>query len=357
MRADLAGRLVDVLSLPVEQVNENERVFTADILVQLFDHLPLEVRAELSARISVVLCPPTLFLRRMLLDDISVAAPLIDNLTDIPDTLLMEAATMSPQHRARISRRMRLNDHLVETIIAQGDIEATLLLLKRDDVTISKQCIEDLVLQTEHNIALRSPLLERWELTPINGFAMFWWLDASGRRRVLTRYAMDRRVIQEALADLYSEVFSQEQGDPVVKGILKLCDRRHRARGLQGETLSVEVAQKTLAACLANPNNETATAAGFIAGVSHETSRRILTDMGGEAFAVMCKAVGISRSNFADLLSKVPMFRTPQSIGPSFTLQDNERILAVFDMTARDYSRTILRYWDWQNNLKASASL
>ncbi|WP_370334784.1 DUF2336 domain-containing protein [Parvularcula marina] len=351
-RAELASRLVDVLSLPAGQMNENERAFTADILDQLFDHVPLKVKIDISTRLSRVLAPPALLLRRMLLEQIEVSTPLLKELKEITDVQLIEVAGVSVAHRQVIARRLKLNEAVIDSLLSYPDIEVVLHLLQRPDVRIGERRLDELVAMTEENYVLREPLLTRRELTPRHGFTMFWWLDRPARRKVLSRFAMDRSVLQDALKNLYCEVFPDPEPDPVTKGVLKLCDRRHRARGPNGETVSLEVVQKTFTNAFANPTPELCMAVGFMAGVSSETAKRILFDRGGEPFAVMCKSAGMSRSDFSDLLVRARLIRDPESRGPEVSEQDCEYLLGIFDMMARDYSRTALRYWDWRRGIQ-----
>lgn len=348
VRADLAFRLVDVLSLPAGQVSDNERSFTAEILNQLFDHLELETRADISERLSTVLAPPAVLLRRMLLEPIEVAKPLFENLKTIPDSMLAEAAGAGPAHRSCIIRRFGMSEFVTDAVLATGDVEAAQFLLRRIDIEVSERRLDDLVALTEENTALRDPLLGRVELQPRHGFQMFWWLSSEDRKRVLSRFATDRTVIQDVLKNLYREVFPDPDPDPVAKNILRLCDRRHRARGRNGETLGLDVVKRTLTTAIANPSSDLCMATAFIAGVSPETAKMVLLDPGGEPFAILTKAVGIGRADFIAILAKAQLVREADSRGPEIDDAKADYLLAIFDMTARDYSRTILRYWDWK---------
>ncbi|HOP18833.1 MAG TPA: DUF2336 domain-containing protein, partial [Amphiplicatus sp.] len=129
--------------------------------------------------------------------------------------------------------------------------------------------------------------------------------------------------------------------DPIVKEILTMLDRRHRPRGLNGETVTMDVVKRTLAASRDYPAQEITLAVSMIAGISLELAARILRDASGEPFAVTCKSLGVSRGDFYEMITNG---------GGALPTEHADELLAVFDSISRDFSRAILRYWDWDGN-------
>ncbi|MEM9707114.1 MAG: DUF2336 domain-containing protein, partial [Pseudomonadota bacterium] len=120
--------------------------------------------------------------------------------------------------------------------------------------------------------------------------------------------------------------------------------RRHRPRGMIDETLTVEQIRKTIGFAWRNPTPDVISAVAKIAGVSVELAGRIIRDPGGEPYAILCKALGLSRDEF---------FAFVQAGGAPDDedhIAEAEGLLEVFDSIARDFSRAVLRYWDWQGN-------
>ena len=105
----------------------------------------------------------------------------------------------------------------------------------------------------------------------------------------------------------------------------------------------MDVVIKTLNVARKYPTQEVIHATGLIAGVSRELAARILRDTTGEPFAVMCKSLGMPRGDFF----KTVVDQTGEN---PFTEEKAEDLLGVFDSMARDFSRAVLRYWDWDNN-------
>ena len=70
---------------------------------------------------------------------------------------------------------------------------------------------------------------------------MFWWANSEQRKRILARFRIDRRIIQDALADLYAKVFrTPGNRDPFVEEILILAERRLRMRDENGDLVAMD---------------------------------------------------------------------------------------------------------------------
>lgn len=340
----LVRKLIDIVVLPTARISANERSLAADVLLQVVDKVEEPLRIEIATRLARVAEAPPALVRMLLLDEPAVAKQIIRGAESLPEALLIETAReATTAHREMIARRIDLTTSVADVIIAFDEPEISRLLLKREEFTLSPSAIDILVSRSTSDRELQSLLLRRRELEPAHGFMMFWWVDAERRKRILTRFSLDRNIIQDALSDLYPRTFrSGGEPDPFVKDVLIMLERRHRPRGVNGEAVSMDVVKRTLAASLQHPAQEIILAVGMISGVSRELAARILRDPGGEPFAVMCKGLGIPRDEFYAMVS-----------GSSLAAQAPERaddLLAVFDTMARDFSRAVMRYWDWDGN-------
>lgn len=344
-RAQMVRKLVDVLVLPAGRISANERSLTADILLQVVDKVEIELRMEVAARLARVAESPPALLRMLLLDGAAVAEKLLRGAENLPEALLIEAAQSGEAaHRLMIAERLDLTTSVADVLLQSNELDVARAVLKRDDCLLSPNAVNKLVAMSATATDLQKPLLRRRELEPAHGFMMFWWVDGERRKRILSRFALDRGVIQDALADLYPKVFrSGDKPDPFVKDILILCERRHRPRGADGQPVSMDVILRTMRAARHYPAQEIVDAVGMISGISRELAARILRDPGGEPFAVLCKSLGVSRDNFFALFDE-------EGDAGENTPERAEYLLGVFDSMARDFSRAVLRYWDWDAN-------
>ncbi|WP_165793860.1 DUF2336 domain-containing protein [Hyphococcus luteus] len=343
VRTLMVRKLTDIVALPAGKLSSNERSLAADILLHVLDKVEEDIRMEVAQRIARVSeCPPAL-MRMLMLDEPAVAEKITTKAEALPEALLIEAArdgTMA--HRVMIARRLDLTTAVADACLAYDEMDVCKLILKREECTLSPNAVNKMVALSSANKEVQALLLRRQELEPAHGFIMFWWVDAERRRRILTRFALDRSVLQDALADLYPRVFRGADDDTVVKDILTLSERRHRPRGVNGEPVSMEVVKRTLAAACKYPAQEIIDAVAMIGGVSRDLSSRILRDPGGEPFAVLCKSLGVARDDFYGFLTDAGEGEEAEARA--------DYLLAIFDSMARDFSRAVLRYWDWDSN-------
>ncbi|MEK7265658.1 MAG: DUF2336 domain-containing protein [Pseudomonadota bacterium] len=343
-REVLVRKLSDLVVLPATRISANERSLVADIMLQALDKADEDLRLEVARRVARVAEAPSALLRTLLLDEPSVAEPIIRRTEPVAEALLIECAKSGKTaHRDLIARRIDLTTSLADVILEFGEIEVARLLLRREEFQFSPNAIDLLVSRSPSDVEIQALLLKRRELEPAHGFMMFWWVSPENRKRILARFALDRAIVQDAVQDLYPRVFRGEGADPLVKEILIMLDRRHRPRGVNGDPVSMDVVIKTFGAARKYPAQEIIHAASMIAGVSRELVARILRDPGVEPFAVMCKSLGLPRSEFFAIVNRKD---AENPVDPARA----EALLGIFDSMARDYARAVLRYWDWDGN-------
>lgn len=341
-RTLMVRKLADIVVLPAARISANERCLAADILVQLLSEVAQELRVEVARRVGrTPECPPAL-LRMLLLDEPEVAKPILEEAERLPEALLIEAARdASFSHRAMIARRLDLTAAVADACLLYDELDICRLILKRGECELSPNAVNRLVALSSLCADLQAPLLRRAEIDPAHGFTMFWWVGPELRKRIIARFSLDRMLIQDALSDLYARVFRMNEPDALVQEILMLAERRHRPRGLDGESVSMDVVKRTLAAARRQPAHEIFDAIAMIGGVSRELAARIMRDEGGEPFAVLCKSLGLPRNDF------FAFYNDPAD--PEL-MAKGEYLLGFFDGMARDFARAVMRYWDWDGN-------
>ena len=347
----MARKLADIVVLPVGMISANDRALAGDILLQVLDKVEYALRVDIAERVSRVPEVPDVVLQALLRDTPEVAQPVIENTEKLSNALLIDCARHgTPAHRQMMTRRYGLATEVIDAIIDFDEPEVAKLLLRREECDFSQSAMEILVSRSTVDEGLQGLLLRRPELEPAHGFMMFWWVPTGHRRRILSRFSLDRSMVQDALEMIYPMLRQMEQPDHLVKEILSLNDRRHRPRGINGENISFDVVKRTLALARQYPSEEIIDALAMIAGISRELAARILRDPGGEPYAVLCKSLSIPRAEFLEFLSGRAEGVFDDGGESALDAKRADELLDVFDRMARDFSRAVLRYWDWSGN-------
>lgn len=338
-RAHIVRLLTDIVVLPAARISTNERLVAGDILIQVLAGVDETLRVDVARRVGRVAEGPLSLTRLLMLDEPSVSREILGSNIAWPQALQIETARFGQRpHREMLVRRQDLSTAIADAILEFNEPDIARLLLRREDLVLSPAATDILVARSALDRELQMLLLRRRELEPAHGFVMFWWVDGECRRRILQRFSMNRTTIQDSLQTMYPEVFTDDSPDPIVKEVLVFLDRRHRPRGVSGEIVTMDIVRKTLSFAKRHPEPDVVHAVGLIAGIGRELAGRILRDDGGEPFAIMCKAVGMSRDDFYSIMSK-------DADGAP-----KDKLLEVFDSISRDFSRAALRYWDWRGN-------
>lgn len=352
-RRKLVRKLADILALPADRLGWNERAFTTDLLMTTIAGMDMDVIQEVANRLARVADLPLPMIRFLAMQSANIAEAILKSKLPIPETILMEAGEISPEHRLMVADRDDLTSAAAEAIAAHDELPIFQRLLRNKEVLLTEPTLVRLVSWAKDETCLREALIQRAELRPEHGFVMFWFLSSAHRKIILQRFSLDRTVIQDALQSLFAEAYGADYPDPVVLKALKLIDRRHRPRGRGGEVVGMDMVERTLAAALANPSEDLIEAVSLLAGVGGDIAERVLLDPMGEPFAILCKSTGLSRGAFHGLFDSALEAGGMQVI----SCERQEDLLAIFDSLSRDYARTILRYWDWRKELSRTAKV
>ena len=342
-RVALIKRLADVVSLPSSRVNAFERAITSDLLVEILREAALAERERVARRVVNLTDIPYELLRVLLLDEITVAAPLLEEAA-IPDPELVACATAgTTAHRLLMARRRELSELVVDQLSQTGEPEVLQALLKNRGTRFTQAALERVMAASRRDSQLLAQLLRRPELRPAQAYVMFWWCAADERRIILQRFAVSRDVLQDAATDVFAMAAAEEWSDPLVRKALQFIERRQRNRAAQMRSPYADL-DAAVAASETGMTREIAQEIGYLCGLKPTTTAKIFTDPGGEGLAVLCKSVGLSK---ARLLTLWRSMRRPERTSTGETAPALANTLAAFDLMAVDRAQTVLRYWNW----------
>ena len=332
----LVKRLGDLLLLPPDQVTPLDRSLVDEILVRVLDFVDVEQRVKLATRISGMTEPPHQVLAKLAADEIKVAAPILEKNTEIRDSDLVDIIRRGNQaHRLIIAARKNVQSSVADALVDWGERDVLITLVKNDRATLSLTTLQRLVGRSRYIADLQPVLAARADLHPALGFAMFWWLPIDLRAKILTRFHISRRLMQQAIRDaIVSGDIDVHSYDPVQQVTLDF---------IQSNRTRLDKDEPCVMAHLKTGRLDLFLTGLCKAGhISHQTLVKVLRDKGGEPMAVLCKAAGLARKDFVMLIS---LFWKASNRDAELTAR-LPALSSLFDSLPLDSAELILRYWD-----------
>ncbi|MGA9658854.1 MAG: DUF2336 domain-containing protein [Asticcacaulis sp.] len=344
-RQVLLRRLADVVCLPESRINAFERAVTADLLVEMLRESTLEDRRRVAKRVSILAEVPNSLTRILLIDDIKVAQPLIEDCDSLSDTDLYYCARNGKlPHHLLLAARKDLPSILGEYLVDTGVMPVIEALLKNRRARLSQSTIEAAVAMSQDHVQLIPLIMKRSELRPSSAYVLFWWADTEMRRFILTRFGVNREIMQDMASDVFAMMAEEKWQDPLARKALQFIERRQRNREALAKSTYTSLEAAIADAAQHGMTRYMAEEIAYMAGIKPSTGAKLLRDPGGEGLAVMCKATGLSKKALKALWKAL---RRPLRTPEGETHPHLAAVLLTYDILAVDRAQTVLRYWNW----------
>ena len=125
---------------------------------------------------------------------------------------------------------------------------------------------------------------------------------------------------------------------------LQLIERRQRNRAALERSPYDSLESAINAAAVSGMDAETAQEIGYLAGIKPVTAAKIMTDAGGEALAVLCKATGVKRQFLPVLWAAL---RRPLELDEGVIHPQFAHVAETYELLTVAKAQTTLRYWNW----------
>jgi uncharacterized protein (DUF2336 family) len=355
VRRQLAKRLADVICIPASQLTPQERHMAGDVLVELLRSADADIRESVAKRLVMLNEAPRTILVILAKDEIRIARYILEESRSLTDSDLIQISRkVSGAHRAVIAKRRKVSDAVVDALVEFLEEDVVEALLKNREANFSETAIQRILTVSRNHQPYVGLLAKRDELRPSHGLTMFWWASTENRKKILHRFAVTRSVLQESCSDLFPKAAADGWSDAGVRKALQFIERRQRNRAAiaRSEFEGLEEAINT--AEIHGLTRKLTEEISYMAGIKPATGAQILTDKGGEAIAILCKAPGLKREYIEKLWRalKRPLHDLDGSMHPSLA-----RVMETYDVISTDKAQTVLRYWNWSLTASLNADV
>jgi len=333
----ICQQMADILSVSSRVV---DREMVTDVLVTLLRQSETDLKAAMAERLALIENAPLRLLLQLLNDDISVAKPVILKSQVLNDLdLLYIIQSRDTTFWQVIAERKNLNENVVDALADTHDVPTAKKLVANDTIQFSKFAMGILEGLAKENEDLARPLLQRPDV-PEHIARALYQLVGQELKIALEEKSVEILGAEKAavVADIVHDVVGEFAQDSKAYGYMP-TEAMMRAADLflrQGK-LDVHLMLRTL---------KRGQASSYVAqlstysGLSPDIVISLLQQKNGQGLAVIARACGIKRQEFAMLFVLTrQVFDKSEDVSAAMTIRAHE----YFDKISVDLARTILK--------------
>lgn len=344
-KAALLKRLIDTVALPASLISPQDRAMAGDIVLDMLFHADDAARKLCADRLKQTVEAPRRLMRYLAQCKIELSANLLAENTSYNDSDLIDVArSCSAEHRLIIAKRKDLGCAVSDVLIELGEPHVMRALLANMGAELSEIGMDALVALSQQMEDLCALIIKRAELTPAQAMAMFWWSDGATRRLILSKHAAERAQMIDGCSDIFDMVREEQYVDPVARKAVQMIERRQRNRAALARSEFDSLEAAISAAVVTGMTPELMQEIGYLSGMKPLSTAKLMSDLGGEGLAVLCKATGLKRANLEELWRAM---RRPHRIDSGEIHPQLAYVIDVFETLTVGRAQTVLRYWNW----------
>lgn len=329
-RVELAGIIAELINIDLTPP-ENELII--DVLMSLLRKAEADLRRAVAERLSVMEDVPLRLIVHLANDKISVADPVLRRSRVLDDKdLIYIIKAQAKEHWQAIATRPEMSDELIDILADTRDLDTAVELTQNKSIKLTNHAMDVFSGMAEASDRLAEPLLMRQEFPGEMAAKLYSFVGRELKEYIKIHYeTIDNGIIEQAVDDIVFEMVAVEQGEytPTVK--MMAAAENMLARGLLNSEIMVE-------------NLRRGQISNFVAmfsvycGLSVETVIEILHQKTARSLAVVCKATGIMKPEFANMFLLTSRIRGGKVIDQKILA----RALAYYDKVKEPVAKKIL---------------
>ncbi|MBT6442647.1 MAG: DUF2336 domain-containing protein [Alphaproteobacteria bacterium] len=335
-RRQLLETVSDLFLGDGESLSDRERVLMGEILRQLIHEMEVTVRRDLAEKLADNPNVPSALIVDLANDEAMVAHEILmrsDVLQDVDLIEIIQHRTL--QHQLAVTMRKEISDIVTRALVDAGDEDVITSLLNNHGAKFSREVMEYLVSESKRVDTYQNPLVHRPDLPPDLAQRMYWWVSAALRKHIFENFSMDRDALDDAMNDAGLANDTASTGGPGNSDEpSKLVDRIAEVGELDEHFLVTALRQGEVALFEA--------AMCKMTELRPTVFRRILFESGGEALALLCRAIDLDIETFLTVYELSRKAKDGQNGNLS---EERVKLRNLYESANREDAEKVLKRW------------
>jgi len=346
-RQALSQRITDICLQAPRPLNPQEKEVAGHILIRLSREFETQMRANLAHQLAASPRAPKLLVQALAADEISVSTPIISQSPLLDERDLIEIVmNKTHEHRLCVAMRSGITAAVSNALVKSDEPDVLLALASNSSAEIAGAAMEYLVSESKRQKNLQEPLIARDDLPSALVQKMYVFVSEALRTEIQGKYEIDPEILEAALCNARSTQRPiptvSEQAVNNKAGML--VAKMHASGELSLNRVIGFLREKRLNL--------------FLEGLAVlcELDSRTITSLAfegeGQGMAVVCRAIGADRSQFATITLLLERARTGKAV-PAARLQ---AVCQLFDTMTPDRATSVIEQWRIRDNKSAGRS-
>ncbi len=332
-RAELTSAVAGLLDAHTH-LNNREQELLSDVLIGLMRQAETDLRAALAERLSVLEDAPLRLVLSLANDEIAVSRPVLERCAVLSDLdLIYIVKARGPEHWQAIAARENLSPQLVDVLADQHDPATAIVLSGNQRTQLTWHALDVLTAMAARNEDIARPLLMRSELPDNIVRRLYDHVGQELRHYIRDYYGIFSGEVTTAIDEIMLEFTNAGQPELFMPNPRVVqAARQYAAKG----KLTVPAMMQSL---------KRGQLASFIAmfavytGMPVEEIHEYMKHTSGKALAIICRAHGITKNDFATIYLLTNRMRADHRV---INQNDMQAVMSHFDVINAEVAIALL---------------
>ena len=290
---ELSAIMVDLASVELKQ---EQKELVTDILLSLLRQAEKDLRSAISERAAVLDNVSSRMVVYLANDEIEVAAPILEKSKILEDKdLISIIKNHAEDHWWHIAKRDEMSTQVIDTLVETHDETTAVILSENQKLKLTNYALDEFTKMARKSENLAKPLLMREEISSYLAMRLYEYVGIGLKSYIRDNFnTASSNTSTNIVDDIVFEMNASAKGDftPTVN-MIKAAEEMYK-RGMLDTIIMLKNLRR------GQINNYIAQFSVYCS-VKVETVEEILRQNSGQALAVTCKAIGISKSDFVNM--------------------------------------------------------
>jgi uncharacterized protein (DUF2336 family) len=331
-RRELLRQITDVfLSQPLDR-SEKESILFDEIVGAVASDLETQVRIELSRKVADSPGPLRRTARRLSMDDIEVARPVLERSRSLTESDILEVIDQKSQdHMLAVTKRPDIGEKVSSALVDKGEDRVVVSLLQNTTAKIDRQTYERVAERAEINPVLHAPFVRNANVPLDMLNTVYLRVETDLRREIMRKFHGVSPAELEAALEVSRTHLSAAYG--ALPSDFSLA-KEHVEKLTKAGSLKPPVLVQLL-----REERRTAFLVAFaqLVDVDFDLGQRLVASKDLDGLAMLCRGAGFDRGLFVTICIMVA--------GQGGGLSKTEEYGAIYEQVPVAAAQRALRFW------------